>query len=138
MHILFLDDDPIRTKQFQHYFPDAVCVETAHDCIARIANHEWDIVCLDHDLGGEVFCNSNREDTGMEVVRWLKEQTMLMNIDPKFAANFSIGQFLVHSYNYTAVPIMVEDLQRAGYNADAISFGPFLFSTIKLLIKDAE
>jgi hypothetical protein len=68
--ILFLDDDPARAEIFLAENPDAIWVETASDCIARL-EEPWDEVHLDHDLGGERFVDLSREDCGMEVVRWL-------------------------------------------------------------------
>ena len=50
--ILFLDDDPERAEIFLADNPEAVWVQTAEECIARLAE-AWDEVHLDHDLGGE-------------------------------------------------------------------------------------
>ena len=52
--ILFLDDDPARAEIFLAENPEAVWVQTADECIARL-EEDWDEVHLDHDLGGERF-----------------------------------------------------------------------------------
>ena len=36
-----------------------------------LSGAKWDVLFLDHDLGGETYVNSNREDTGAEIARWL-------------------------------------------------------------------
>ena len=43
---------------------------------------------LDHDLGGEVYVDTGREDTGSEVARWLSQH-------PEFIPN----QVVLHSHN---------------------------------------
>jgi len=64
---------------------------------------------LDHDLGGETFVDSGREDTGMEVVRWLCQ-----NQDSQDGLIF----VRVHSHNAPAAHRMVFDLKRAGYSSN--------------------
>ena len=135
MQVLFLDDDHERVDIFLQICPTATVVETARDCIARIANHEWDLVCLDHDLGGGVFCDSNREDCGMEVVRWLVRNAKLRELDEKFAAKFHIDLFLVHSHNYYKSHIMVSDLQKAGYKALELAFGMEFLDAVRRITK---
>ena len=68
--ILFLDDDDLRAEVFLGDHPQAVWVQTAAECIAKL-EEPWDEVHLDHDLGGEVFVNIDRDDCGMAVVRWI-------------------------------------------------------------------
>ena len=73
MNVLFLDDNPVRSARFRQAVPHATMVETAKECIAQIRKEQWDWIFLDHDLGGEEFVDSDRKDTGMEVVRHLRE-----------------------------------------------------------------
>jgi len=112
--ILFLDDDPTRGDSFLKRFPDTVWVTTAADCIEELQKHSWPTVCLDHDLGGEVYVDSNREDCGMEVVRWLENHDV------------SVGQIIIHSYNFYAVGIMKNVLVKAGYDAVRIPFADLI------------
>ena len=111
--ILFLDDDPVRARAFLLRRPDAVWVQTAEDCIARLEEF-WDQVHLDHDLGGEVFVDSNRPDCGMEVVRWLCTA-------PK--ARFENTVFIIHTYNAEAGETMVRSLRDSNYQAVYRPFG---------------
>jgi len=105
--ILFLDDDDTRTQGFLALNPEAVCVKTAGECIAYL-KESWDEIYLDHDLGGEIFADSGREDTGMEVVRCIIRDL------PSHLKN---TLFIVHSMNVPAAVRMVEDLRSAGYTA---------------------
>lgn len=71
-------------------------------------------VSLDHDLNGETYVHSGREDCGMEIVRWLEHQ------DP---ALYSHIKFVVHSHNENSGPRMVERLRKAGYSTYWAPFG---------------
>lgn len=91
MKVLILEDDGQEDKRMPHFRErikeleeiskskiDIVHVETAKDCIAELERvpHEkerFDIIFLDHDLGGQVFVDTNREDTGSEVARWISK-----------------------------------------------------------------
>ena len=63
-NILFLDDCRFRTSRFRSNIPSATLTSTAKECINELKNDSWDIVFLDHDLGGEIYVNSDREDCG--------------------------------------------------------------------------
>ncbi len=110
---LFLDDDPERAARFLEQYPDAVWVQTVPECVEKLAE-PWDEVHLDHDLGGEQFVDVNRDDCGMEVVRWLGKHR------PKHLRR---SQFRVHSHNIAAAFEMVMCLQALGYRVDALPFG---------------
>ncbi len=109
--ILFLDDDPRRTKTFQSHVPQAMCAATAMDMINLLSSYgEVAIAFLDHDLGGEQFVDSNRPDCGMEVVRWV------------VANRPNVKQFIIHSLNTPAAQSMEISLIEAGYEAIRIPF----------------
>jgi len=79
MNILILEDDPTGTRipAFKRKFVGhiATFVETTKDAI-RLLNEfpagYWDILFLDHDLGGEEMVESG-PGTGYEVACWLEE-----------------------------------------------------------------
>lgn len=50
-------------------------------------NDYWDIVLLDHDLGGRVYVNSKDENTGYQFLKFFKEKEI------KF------GQLIYHTLN---------------------------------------
>jgi hypothetical protein len=111
--ILFLDDDPMRAIAFHGLHPRAVWVQTAAACIARL-EEEWDEVHLDHDLGGEHFVDYQRDDCGMEVVRWICGAPR-----PHLRAT----RFTVHSHNPTGAIMMVATMQSNGYLVEHRPFG---------------
>jgi hypothetical protein len=110
---LFLDDDPERAAHFLGDHPDAVWVQTVPECVAMLAQR-WDEVHLDHDLGGEVYVDMDREDCGMEVVRWLARQ-------PR--PHLRRSRFTVHSHNMVAAFIMAMQIRAMGYRVEARPFG---------------
>jgi hypothetical protein len=114
---LFLDDDPLRAEEFLAEYPDAVWVETVADCLAEL-DSGWDVVYLDHDLGGEQFVDAGRADCGMEVVRWLA-------FEPR--PHLRRTRFFVHSHNGVAAYVMVLQLKGLGLNASASPFGEGLW-----------
>lgn len=118
--VLFLDDDIRRAEVFLALRPEAVWVETAQACIDRLAE-PWDEVHLDHDLGGERYVDVNRDDCGMEVVRWLCARPR-----PHLAG----ARFFIHSHHLAAASLMVQCLLRADYAAE---FRPFGFDMVDLL-----
>jgi hypothetical protein len=121
--ILFLDDDPDRARTFLLRKPEGVWVQTAEECIARL-EEPWDQVHLDHDLGGEVFVDSNRPDCGMEVVRWLCKQP---------SERFENTVFIIHTYNADAGETMVRSLCDCDHLAVYRPFGvDFIDSAVEL------
>jgi len=112
--VLFLDDDPKRAARFLAACPNAYWVQTADECIARLAEI-WDEVHLDHDLGGEIFVDSNRTDCGMEVVRWL--------CDMGHRSHLKHADFFVHTHNLNAAGQMLKALRSAGYSVVYRPFG---------------
>ncbi|WZO97862.1 cyclic-phosphate processing receiver domain-containing protein [Isosphaeraceae bacterium EP7] len=114
--VLFLDDDPGRAGAFLAGCPEAVWVSTVGECIEMLEAAEgWDEVHLDHDLGGETFVQSHRDDCGMEVVRWLCRD------GPR--PHLRATRFVVHSWNPDAAFAMTMQLDLAGYHAVARPFG---------------
>ena len=110
--ILFLDDDPSRAAAFLGGHPDAVWVQTADECLARLAE-PWDEVHLDHDLGGEVHVDHDRVDCGMGVVRWL-------DLEPR--PYLQAARFFVHTHNLNAACLMALHLQGMGFTVEVRPF----------------
>jgi hypothetical protein len=111
--VLFLDDDPLRAATFLAEKPQAVWVQTAAECIARLAE-PWDEVHLDHDLGGEHFVDLSRDDCGMAVVRWVC-------LEPR--PHLRPTRFQVHSHNPQAATIMGMQLMGSGFSVELRPFG---------------
>ena len=69
--ILFLDDSPGRHKDIRpHTLHDAAF--TAGEATTMLAANAYDIVFLDHDLGGrEMVSSHGDEETGYTVAKWI-------------------------------------------------------------------
>lgn len=92
--VLFLDDRSKRLHAaLKKYAPpeyDLTLVCTVKECIKMLSNEgPWDILSLDHDLNFEEFVNSDREDCGMEVVRWICDFNMPPGKSPLFIIHTS-------------------------------------------------
>lgn len=111
-----LDDDHRRLRAMRSRCPSVTTCETAPECISLLEKG-WDDVFLDHDLGGEVYVDSSRSDTGAEVVRWLVANP----------GGFTGTIFVVHSYNDDAAEAMVADLKAAGLEAKRLPFNSIEF-----------
>jgi hypothetical protein len=109
---LFLDDDPERASAFLEANQGAVWVQTVPECVEKLAE-PWDEVHLDHDLGGEHYVDTSREDCGMEVVRWLANE-------PRH--HLRRARFTVHSHNMAAAFEMVYRIRALGYRVEARPF----------------
>ena len=90
--------------------PFATIVNTAQECIDRLQIDAYDVVFLDHDLGGQQFQDTREKNSGSEVVRWISEHK------PK------VGCFYVHSLNPVERRNMTTDLKRLGYTASDLPF----------------
>lgn len=128
MKILFLDDDKVRCewilKELSGSFYNLTIVNDVKSCIQKLDNEQFDIVCLDHDLGGKVFVDSGEEETGMEVVRWIERRD----------GNIDVNLFIVHSWNGPAARDMNARLNESGYKSHSIPFGNGLVKKLKAQI----
>jgi len=72
--ILVLEDMPHRKKAFTQGLigNHVVIVDQSDKCMDLLKNQKWDILFLDHDLGGEEMVPSG-PNTGYEVACWLEE-----------------------------------------------------------------
>ena len=114
--LLFLDDRSKRLHAALRKYGDdydVTLVATAKECIKMLSNEgPWDVVSLDHDLCFEEFVNSDREDCGMEVVRWL-----LLHKNHFFLAQYfqTLGsppkKFIIHTSNRAAAMLMEDELR---------------------------
>jgi len=89
MHILILEDDLVRHRAFKRSLigHEVTIVEEADHAIELLKKEDWDVLFLDHDLGGKVYVESG-PGTGYEVAEWIST-----NIDRK------PKMVITHSYN---------------------------------------
>jgi len=103
MKILFLDDMQTRHDSFSRKYVghNITFVKTAKDAINILKRDlNWDLICLDHDLGNRIFVNSNDENTGYQVAKYLEDKNLTCKI-------------IIHSCN----PIGAKNMQRCLPNA---------------------
>lgn len=107
MAILVLEDNKHRIAYFREHFPEAIIRDNTEEFIKDLmaSDHKDDEVWLDHDLGGEIYVDSELRNCGMEVVRFLEREPM------------KIKRIFVHSHNTYAAKVMVSRLRAAGYAA---------------------
>ncbi len=112
--ILFLDDNIDRHEGFRTLVPsdraEVTYVTTAAECIDKLRGKVWDIVFLDHDLGGEVYVQTSRR---IAVWRW---SVCLLR---RGAAH---GIYVVLSWNDPAAVSMVEGLKGMGFDVVRAKF----------------
>lgn len=115
LKILILEDDMNRIETFGKYLSvnefDMTFVVTAAEAIAHLEEDEFDVVFLDHDLGGEVYVDTADKNTGSEVVRWLTRPPLLRP-----------PVMIVHSMNTPAAQSMELALADDGYTVHRIPF----------------
>lgn len=99
--ILILEDSDERIGQFRKNFINAelIIVKTSKEAIIELKNKKFDIIFLDHDLGGKVF-QTPGENTGYEVAQWISK-------------NLKDSKVAIHSLNMPAVKVMKNCLPEA-------------------------
>lgn len=107
--ILFLDDNKYRHKTVKPHLlhDEAYTVEQA---VELLKTKKYDIIFLDHDLGGEEMVSSDREDTGMTVAKFMVEEEILTEL------------VVVHSCNPAGAANMTALLRQDGYEVMQIPF----------------
>lgn len=73
---LVLDDSEDRNNEFRKRFLEKGIsnydiTTTADECIEALRNETYDVIFLDHDLGGDIMVESSNHNTGYTVAKWL-------------------------------------------------------------------
>jgi CheY-like chemotaxis protein len=104
MFILVLEDNAERIEAFKKkFFKDEIdFVDSSRAAIALLAHADYDLICLDHDLGGKEM-EWKEEDCGMVVAKWLSK-------NPPVKA-----KIVIHSYNTPRALLMRSILPGASY-----------------------
>ena len=123
--ILFLDDDPKRAALvYQRFKPvdreNVIWCQTAEEAICTLRDYKDKLtkVFLDHDLGGEHYVHTAREDCGMEIVRYLE----------RLAKKSELGKlneaiYRIHTWNSEAGNKMYKRLKALGLRVEYVPFG---------------
>jgi CheY-like chemotaxis protein len=103
MKILVLDDSKTRLQAFRRKLigHEVVTVETTSEAISWLNSTVFDIVYLDHDLGGKQMVPSG-PGTGYEVAKWLEKNP---NKKPQ--------NIFIHSFNAPGAQNMKNALPEA-------------------------
>lgn len=125
--ILFLDDNAQRAvlaynRMSEEDRGNTIWCQTAEETILTLWDYrdQLDRVHLDHDLGGRQYVNTKREDCGMEVVRYLEK---IHRTKPAEFAKLQDTEFIIHTWNAHAGPIMVDRLKKLGLTVRYVPFG---------------
>ncbi len=104
--ILVLDDDRGRLVDFERQWGHHIvtCVTTAAQAIMMLEHFVFDLVFLDHDLGGQVFVSHAEINTGAAVARWLEDPDNYRSV-PK--------AIVIHSLNPSGAKYMAQALPYA-------------------------
>lgn len=92
--IFFLEDNPQRYAHFYKWIetkvddPEIVSATNAADAIDILRDRKhFDVIFLDHDLGGKIFVDSGSENTGYQVAKFMKRN------------GNTFKQMIIHSQN---------------------------------------
>lgn len=92
--VFFLEDNQMRYVHFHKWIetklenPEIVSATDAADAINILKDRRhFDIMFLDHDLGGKVFVDSKDENTGYQVAKFIKRN------------GNTFHQMIIHSQN---------------------------------------
>ena len=117
--VLILEDSEQRIKLFKEFLGGKCRLhiyKTAWSAITNIQNLKYDLILLDHDLGGRVYVTEDSENgTGYDVAKAIPNTINKTTL------------VVVHSFNPTGVHNILNVLPNAKY----IPFGEQLFKSIK-------
>lgn len=115
MRILFLDDDEFRHKAITRTCigHELVRVYTVPEFVSALGDGPYDVIFLDHDLGGKQMVESDgEEETGYHAALAIIDLSIALR--PKMV--------VIHSYNPVGAEIMCRKLIENGISAYKIPF----------------
>ena len=121
LSIFVLEDSCERIRAFSDAFVNDRMVVTncAETAILFLNSYKFDYIFLDHDLGGEVYVDVNRKDTGSEVCREVNDLNKNSRV-------------IIHSWNPNGAQNMKLTLGGKGFTkVDAVFFAEELIQNIK-------
>jgi CheY-like chemotaxis protein len=81
VNIFVLEDDEQRKLAFKRKFlgHNITIIDNIKEAINILStNIAFDMIFLDHDLGGEVYVNSENENTGYQLAKWISQQKKIL------------------------------------------------------------
>lgn len=124
MRVFILEDDPVR----QIGFMGALLGHEVTMCASVLNAKEafkppYDIILLDHDLGGLQMVDSADEDTGYQFAVFMCEQPTWLS--------YRSSQVIVHSFNPEGAQKMANLLHEDGYKVVKIPYGTKLLQWLQ-------
>ena len=122
--VFVLEDDPVRIELFrnasiEHDLTVATTLSRPDGAFAQW-NPPYDLVYLDHDLGGQQMVDSDEEETGAAFTRWLP-----------FAGEHQ-PLIMIHSFNPVGAQRMAQTLRDKEYTRVGVwPFGSSLLKTLR-------
>jgi hypothetical protein len=119
MRLLILEDNQDRIEKFKILFKnqEASFVKTVREAIELVAWYrDFDILWLDHDLGGKIWEDSFKEDTGYHFVKWMVDNELQKK-----------ALIYIHSMNPVGANLMLNYLKDNGYDGSCIPFNLIKF-----------
>jgi len=115
MKILILEDDGERVRSFYDMFCDdsLVVVNSSLSAIFLIRELKFDVIFLDHDLGGQTYVDSEEQNTGYQVSKIIDDS--INKLTP----------IIIHSWNQIGVKRMKEVLKDHKGQVVSVPFGNF-------------
>ena len=128
MRVFVLEDDPMRIAQFREAGIGHDLTIVTGLCGPDGAFAQWhppyDLVYLDHDLGGQQMVDSNEEETGAAFTRWLP-----------FAGEHQ-PLIMIHSFNSVGAQRMAQTLRDKEYTRVGVwPFGSSLLKTLQPFVE---
>ncbi len=104
MNIFILEDDPLRIKTFQRALIDHNVdhADNVQDGQKLLTENEYDLILLDHDLGGGQMVHSSDENTGYQLAKFIRDDNISARV-------------ITHTYNPAGAKNILAVLPRAAY-----------------------
>jgi hypothetical protein len=110
-----LEDHPYRVEAFKAVLHDRdVTYAIAVDDAVFAFTPPYDVILLDHDLGGEELVDSNEPNTGYQFAKWLIEHQSRLK---------DTAIVIVHSWNPDGTNNIAWALKNAGWNVMIKPYG---------------
>jgi len=103
--IFILEDSEARIESFKKTYAgcDLTIATMAQEAIDILSQGlDYDLISLDHDLGGEIYCRSELENSGYRVAKFLSDKKVN-------------GAVVIHSWNSIGAGRMLDLLPNANY-----------------------
>jgi len=114
MRVFILEDDPVRIKWFKENFEEGIELDITDEVsVAQnlLSEEKYDIILLDHDLGGRQMVSHEEWNTGSTVARMIHE------------THNSHLTVVVHSWNPSGAKFMIDVMRHNNVKCIYYPFG---------------